>query len=174
MGVQVGAPLVTSSLPLGKQQHLACSRDGNVSGALLPAGTELKPQNSPLGPTCVGGCCPEHVPTCSHPVMQQGLGRPKQWWGRQGYCGVERGHGRAGMCPLSLRPVCSSISYKHREQRRQHPAASLPVTPVPPCSRMDLWLSQASQSSQLSPDNLHWPDLAPGSHPGTSWTWGPL
>lgn len=39
---------------------------------------------------------------------------------------------------------------------------------------MDLWLSQASQSSQLSPDNLHWPDLAPGSYPGTSLDMGPF
>lgn len=35
-----------------------------------------------------------------------------------------------------------------------------------------MWLSQASQSSQLSPDNLRWPDPALGSHPGTGLDMG--
>lgn len=104
--MQVGGPLVTSSLPVGKWQRLACS----MSGALWTAGTELMPKNSPLGPTCVGGSCPEHIPTCSHSVTQQGFGGHKQWWGRQGSCGVEQGHGQAGMCPLSLGPVHGSMS----------------------------------------------------------------
>lgn len=34
--------------------------------------------------------------------------------------------------PLSLGPVHGSMSYKHHEWRRQHPAASLPATPCSP------------------------------------------
>lgn len=46
-----------------------------------------------------------------------------------------------------------------------------------PGSRGDLWLShwdlRHPKSSQLSPDNLHWPDPASGSRPGTSQARGP-
>lgn len=189
----MGDPSVTGGPPVGKWQRLACCGSRNVARALPAADTELTPRNSPPGLTCTGSSCPERVPTCSHPVTQQGFGGPERWQGGQGCCGVERGRRQAGTCPLPPGPVPGCVSYKHHKQQGQHPAASRPATPCPlvgtppgvrrVCppwearpwlgSRVDLWLSQASQSSQLSPDNLHWPDLAPGSHPGVGWSQGP-
>lgn len=192
-GAGEGTLQVTGGPPVGKRQPLACCGSGNVAGALTAAGAELTPQNSPPGPTCAGSSCPKRVPTCSHPVTQQGFRGPERQRDGWGCYGVERGRGVSWhVSPASrTRPQQRELQASRAARAASH--SILAVTPCPlvgtsqgvqrGCppwdlrpwmgSRVDLWLSQASQSSQLSPDNLRWPDPAPGSHPGTSRTQGP-
>lgn len=46
----------------------ACRGAGNAAGALPAAGAELRPRNSPLGPTCAGGSCPSAAPSPPAPT----------------------------------------------------------------------------------------------------------